>query len=388
MARIAIGTQGLTQEIESIPSDKVIGAIGAFFYEGKQLTAAHYVNFSRMKLLADVTFVALYNNSFYTRTEEEINNLISDFSNSNQNIIVDFCHIQKEVFFEPPRYSPSDISSIENIMEMEEWKWYNENTDIVSLFESACATKFNTSLHIILHPKEVIRLKIQADAELDALKGRKLVWFRGMTDFLHDLKWTGKYLFPNLSNSTLYTEYKRELDSGLFSKRIYLPCIMFPTGRAIHNSNLLTDKISQHIFLDMKTYDYSNSTIEDLRSFITSKIPEGNGYVLCNMEGKIPTTNDLINKRVFLIVFGLRPDMIYEPGGEIMLIGMSDDEIFEIDYETGISGFKKVEGLANVTNKILSIYNETCLAKTTVNEVNDEIKAALYNEYSAATKIA
>lgn len=387
MTRIAIGTKGLTEELELIPTDKIIGAIGAFFYEGKQLTAAHYVNFSRMKLLADVTFVALYNNSFIARTEEEINNLINDFSSNNQNAIVDFCHIQKEVFLEQSRYTATDISTIENIMEIEEWKWYNENTDIVSIFESVCGTKYNTSLHIILHPKEVTRLKIQADAELESLKGRKLVWFRGMTDFLHDLKWTGKYLFPNLGESTLYTEYKRELDSGLFSKRIYLPCIMFPTGRSIHNSNLLTDKISQHIFIDMKTYDYNNSTIEDLRSFISSRIPEGNGYVLCNMEGKIPTTNDLRSKRVFLIVFGLRPDMIYEPGGEIMLIGMGEDEIFEIDYETGISGFKKVVGLEEVTNKILTIYNQSCITKTTVNEVNDEIKAALYTEYVTATKI-
>lgn len=388
MAKIVVGTEQLGQELSSVTNDKTIGAIGAFFYEGKQLTAAHYINFSKMKLLCDVNFVALYNNSFITRTEEEVDNLISDFTNSNQDLILDFCHIQKEVFLEPSKYSANDVASMENIMNMEEWKWYNENTDIISLFETACGTKHNTSIHIILHPKEVARLRIQADAEIEALNGKKLVWFRGMVDFLHDLKWTGKYLFPNLGDSTLYTEYKRELDAGLFSKRIYLPCIMFPSGRSVHNSNLLNDKISQHIFIDMKTFDYINSTIEDLETFVSSRVPEGNGYVLCNMEGKIPSTDDLRNKKVFLIVFGTRADMIYEPGGETMLIGMSEDEIFEIDYETGISGFKKIEGLGDVTDKIIIIYNENCLTKTTVNDVNNEIKAALYSEYATATRIA
>jgi hypothetical protein len=337
-AKVLIGREQLIEEFSKIPIEKKIGCMGAYYYKGKKMTIAHALNIYKMNFLCDFVMISLYNVSNFSLTENEINELITIFVNDNSNLPVDYIYISKDIYSMNPKYeTPAAINT-------EEWNWYDRNTQMLSIFYINEHTYMRPLIAFIVSPREVYRLKSLADDYIAALNGRSMVWFRGIPDWPADLKWCCKYLYPDFEDSTLYNEYKRQLDNNLFSKRIYFPTVCFPSGRMSRNSNILSDKISMpHIFKEVKALDYKNITIEDLRSLINSKMPKDHYAALYNMRGNIPTTQDLHDKKVFLTVYNIVAETpVYEPDGETILIGMEDDEILEIDYTKSSIEFKKM----------------------------------------------
>lgn len=389
MAKYIIGRQQLYDEFATIPKEKTIAYIGAFYYPGKLLTFAHTVNLIKMKMLYDITILSLYNPTIGGKSLQEIDDIIQTFKTQNPDILADYIYIDKDMFSTTSKYtSLNDINS--NITNTEEWKWYEQNTDLVSIFQEGLLFQHNCEIAlstIVLFPRETERIRLQWEGLTYALADRGIVWIRGINDILSDLKYVWKLKYPTFTDYPLQPYYAKAVSDGLIRKRIYLPTVMYPSGRSVRNTSYLSEKLSQpHIFNDIKTFDYKNSTIIEFKNYVASKIPDGNFFALINLEGKIPTTEDMNNKRLLLCVYGIDPNyFVYEPLGEITLVGMGDDEILVVDYTNNHNvEFQTHPGLSAPNQIISNTYTEKCLTTATAAETGSIIKSDLYNNYSSS----
>jgi len=145
---------------------------------------------------------------------------------------------------------------------------------------------------------------------------------------------------------------------------------------------LRAEPSAEHIFVKVRRdFDISKSTIEQLIDLVSSNMGESTGFAVYNFEGKTPTTDDLKNKKVFLNVFSDPFNVVdYEPGGEVMWVGSTENDIFEIDYLTGTSTIKTVSGLDEPDVMMKNSYNSKC-SDIVIHEAFEVLKNDLYNAY-------
>ncbi len=374
----------------SVSSDKKIGGIGAFYYEGKKMTTAHLVNFIRMKKMCDITYLVIFYTGDMILDDNEINSLAQKFMLDNQDILVDYVYFDRDVF-KIPKKQKVLMSEIEDTPE---WKWFAENTDIINIFsvDRPHPVYIQSLLNIISFPRETERIGKLIDNQLLALSGKNVTWFRGICDYINELRTVAKFVYPSFSSSDLYEQYKKTFGS-LYAKRIYLPVVSLPTGRVIHNTHLLGPSITSgddHIFVKIKRdFDVSKSTIEQFKDFVSNNLGR-NTFSVYNFAGKSPTTDDLKNKNVFLNVFDAKPDFLppevdisinYEPGGETMWVGSSENDIYEVDYLTGKASIKTISGLEEPEILMREIFTNNNCYSMDIKDIFSVLNAHLYNYY-------
>lgn len=383
MAQILVGKEQLINAFSSTPSDKKIGGIGAFYYPGKKLTAAHFVNFAKMKKLCDITYLVIFYTGVDVLNDGQIDSLVQSFAEENQNLLVDYVYFDRDTFKIPKKYQ--NINELNaNIENTSEWKWFVENTDLLKQFGYSAANQISKQalINIFMFPRETERIGKLIDNQISALSGKNVMWFRGICEYTNDLRTVGKAIYSSLPTSELYEQYKKSSES-LYTKRIYLPVVSFPTGRIVHNTHLLrAEPSAEHIFVKVRRdFDISKSTIEQLIDLVSSNMGESTGFAVYNFEGKTPTTDDLKNKKVFLNVFSDPLNVVdYEPGGEVMWVGSTENDIFEIDYLTGTSTIKTVSGLDEPDVMMKNSYNSKC-SDIVIHEAFEVLKNDLYNAY-------
>lgn len=392
--KFIIGKEALKEEFNSIPIEKSVSAMGAFYYPGKSLTVAHTINLIKMKLLFDITILVLYWHNPSALTAEQTDTLIQDFMERHSDTLVDYLYVDKDMFMCPSKYDSLEVPPMyDKISASEEWQWYKQNTELEELFQhyNSDKTYIDPMFTICLFPRETNRIKISYEGLSYALGNRGVSWIRGINDAPSDIKYVWGVKYPNLIGHSLHQVYLNAVSSGLMKNRTYFPLVKYPSGRAARNSNQLTDKISNHIFNELITFDYTKLTISDLETFVSSRIPTGNGFCIFNIEGKQATDNDLINRRVFLCVYGFsnQPEnIVYEPFGEITLVGMNDNEIMILDHQNNNEViFKKDERLSLPNSIITDTYYTKCSEKTSILETATILNSDLKSVYSSLFQV-
>lgn len=370
MAKILTTRNELLSAFSDIPTEKTIGSIGFTPYGEKPMTSAHVASMVKMREICDYTFLIVHYSG------QNADDFMPHHAMLNEeDPPVDFIYINNLHY---PISIEGRLSVWKDKIELidKDEIWYSENTDILKNLEGSGNTYSQFWNKIATTQSRYLMAKftdmfIDIKDAINSRNGRYIT-FKGDKDIITDLIMVGKYFNGSYTESDTYKIYSVHSECTFPAKRVYISTFRDSDGREVGFKNNFVVK-EETIFNQLSSVDISNISIEDLKSYISSIIPSGVGFMVLNPKtGKNATTDDIRNKMSMVIVYcptNMDESLTsYSPFGEFYWLGKTEQDGFEINYSNGEAVLKQM-----FTNEVDNIIKSGL--------TDDQTKAALITYY-------